>query len=275
VPTRRLDLRTLIPAGVWIGRFAVVLVLASALGLGLLFGLNWGESYLNSNGRFRFHMAQMAGETDNLRVMGANRTVTGEVRKIFYADHGSSLYRLPVSERREQIRQVRWVRDAVVIRRWPDGVDVMVEQRQPVAFAQLSGSGGAPKVLLVDDSGILLAIPDREHYELPLLLGLNENQSDVERAARVRLMRYFYKETAGLPVKIGELDVADTRNLKCRVVLDGRSVMLVLGGEGFRDNMQRLLDHWQEIQEKMPDVKVLDLRVADHITAGSVPGVAE
>jgi hypothetical protein len=80
-------------------------------------------------------------------------------------------------------------------------------------------------------------------------------------------MEYFLKDIADLGIKVGDIDVGDPRNLKCRITLDGRSVLLLMGPDNFAANLQRLLSHWQEIQQRLPMAKVLDLRVAEHITA--------
>jgi cell division septal protein FtsQ len=241
------------------------LAVASLVGLLVFYA---AERYVTESPRFRFRLARMAGDEDNLRIRGANRSAADEIRRVFRADQGRSLYTLPIDERRAQILSVKWVRDAAVIRRWPDGIDVVVGERQPAAFAHLQRHrSDPPKLMLVDDAGELLPIPDKHDYRLPVLIGLSQQQTLDARADRVRLMHYFLKEIADSGVRVADLDVADTSNLKCRVSLDGRTVVLLMGADGFAANMKRFVGHWQEIQERMPQAQVLDMRVAEHITA--------
>jgi cell division septal protein FtsQ len=248
--------------------FILALSLLAAVGLAAVFAFYAGERYVSENPRFRFRIARMAGDEDNLRVMGANRAAADQIRAFFRADQGRSLYSLPIEERRSQIVRVKWVREAAVIRRWPDGIDVVVSERRPVAFVHLvRRRSDPPKFMLVDAAGELLPIPDRHNYKLPVLLGLREDHTNSERAERLRLMRYFFDSIAGLRVGVAELDLTDVRNLRCRVSINGRSLMLLLGADGFGDNVKRFLNHWPEIQQRMPAAQVLDLRVADHITA--------
>ena len=248
--------------------FVLALGLLAVGALTLLFVFYSGERYVSESPRFRFRLAEMAGDGDNLRIMGANRAAADEIRGVFRHDQGRSLYTMPIEERRAQVLAVRWVREAAVIRRWPDGIDVMVDERRPAAFVHLTRKrSDAPKLMLIDEEGELLPIPDKHNYRLPVLLGLSEEQKPEARADRVRLMNYFFREISGLPVRVAELDAADTRNLKCRVSLDGRSLLLLMGADGFAGNIRRFVDHWPEIQQRMPDAQVLDMRVPEHITA--------
>ena len=259
----------------WLGRgwatSSGFLIGLGALAITTLIGLVTfyaAERYVSESPRFRFRLAQMAGDEDNLRIRGANRAAADEIRHFFRNDQGRSLYTMPIVERRAQILGVKWVRDAAVIRRWPDGIDVVVDERRPAAFVHLvRRRSDPPKLMLVDDAGQLLAIPDKSDFKLPVLLGLREDQTAAARAARVRLMHFFLKDVTGLGVRIADLDVADTRNLKCRVTLDGRSLVLLMGADGFNANMRRFVDNWTEIQQRMPNAQMLDMRVPDHISA--------
>ncbi len=267
----------------WLGRgwasasgFVLGLSLLAVASLAALFVFYSSERYVSENPRFRFRLAKMAGDEDNLRIMGANRAAADEIRSFFRTDQGRSLYSMPLEERRSQILRVKWVREAAVIRRWPDGIDVVVSERRPVAFVHLPRRrSDPPKLMLVDDAGELLPIPERHSYKLPVLLGLREDQTAAERAERLHLMRYFFDDIAGQRVKVAELDLGDTRNLKCRVSLNGRTLNLLLGADGFGANVRRFIDHWPEIQQRMPQAQVLDMRVPDHITAAEEDAEAE
>jgi cell division protein FtsQ len=267
----------------WIGRgwssssgFLLPLLGLGVVSLTVLFAWFTFESYLSSSPRFRFRMARMAGEADNLRVRGANRAAKTEIRKLFDDDQGRSLYHMPLAERREQILSIKWVRDAAVIRRWPDGIDVVVEERRPVAFVQLPRQRSQPSgLMLIDAEGHLLPIPEQNDYRLPLLIGLRTDQLPQDRAARVALMKFFLDDVADAGARVAEIDVADPRNLKCRLTVKDRSVLLLLGGENFGANLRRLLAHWDEIEQRMPNATVLDLRVPEHITAAQAPPSAD
>ena len=254
----------------WASSSGFIIALGALAGLAMIALVMFyaSERYVSESPRFRFRMAQMAGDEDNLRIMGSNRAAATEIRKFFREDQGRSLYTLPITERREQIMSVKWVREAAVIRRWPDGIDIVVDERQPAAFVHLTRRrSDPPKLMLVDDEGELLPIPDKHNYKLPVLLGLREDQPVAARADRVRLMRYFFRDIEGARVQVAELDVADTRNVKCRLSLNGRTLMLLMGADGFGANIRRFTDHWAEIQQRMPKAQVLDMRVPEHITA--------
>jgi cell division protein FtsQ len=252
-----------------VGR-AFVLPLLSVTAIGLLaLGVFWtSEEYLIENPRFKFQLAQLAGDATTLRVGGQNRANAADIRDLFLDDHGASVYLVPIEERRAQILQLNWVKDATVVRRWPNEIDVFVVERQPIAFVQLSRRrGGSPDVAFIDEEGVILAIPDRQEYDLPVLLGVRADQRSEDRAARVRVMKRFFDEIEKLPVNVAEVDLADPENLKCRIQVNDRSVVLLLGQENFGVNVRRFLQHWQDIQRRMPEASVLDLRIPDRITA--------
>jgi cell division septal protein FtsQ len=266
----------------WLGRgwatssgFLLGLGALAVVSLTGLFVFYAAENYVTASPRFRFRLAQLAGDEDNLRIRGANRAAADEIRRFFRNDQGRSLYTLPLVERRTQILSVKWVRDAAVIRRWPDGIDVVVGERKPAAFVHLPRHRSEPpKLMLIDEAGELLPIPEKHDYRLPVLVGISQQQTPEARAGRVRLMQFFLKDISEAGVRVADLDVADTANLKCRITMDGHSVVLLMGAEGFGNNMRRFVAHWPEIQERMPNAQVLDMRTPEHITAAEDEGSA-
>jgi len=247
-------------------------IVLTVVGVTLAVSFHLAESYLVRNPRFAFQLPPVPGEPTTLAVAGLKRVREERVREIFRADGGKSIYDTPLEDRRARLKSIDWVREATVARRWPNGVDVYITEREPAAFARLpKDKQGRARIAFVDDDGMLLPISDRDRgrYDLPALSGLREDQKLEDRALRVRQMRRFYAEAKGVSFVISEVNLANLRNLKCRVKMADRSYLLLMGQEDFAFNLQRFQQHMAEIERKMPQAAVLDMRSRDTITASN------
>ena len=56
-------------------------------------------------------------------------------------------------------------------------------------------------------------------------------------------------------------------SLRVTMEAGGRVVTLVLGNEHYQLRLKTFLDHEEEIHRRLPEAKVLDLRLEDRITA--------
>jgi cell division protein FtsQ len=48
--------------------------------------------------------------------------------------------------------------------------------------------------------------------------------------------------------------------------MQDHAIKLILGDHNFRSRLQNFLDHYPDIRKRMPDARVLDLRLDDRIT---------
>lgn len=248
--------------------YAVPVAVLGAGMLALLFLCFRVDRFLATHSGFALAQTNLGeAHSPNLRITGLARVPMHDIRRVFQADEGRSLYLLPIADRRDQLRRLLWVRDASVRRIWPDRVLVDITERTPVAYAQIpSGRNRATSLHMVDEEGVLLP-PDRKSGALPVLIGLRSEQDPADRAARVRLMRKLFGELGQLSKRVPEVDLTNPRNLKVIYTMDGRAFTLVLGGDHWTERILRFVRHWDQIQERMPDANRLDLRLEDRITA--------
>jgi cell division protein FtsQ len=227
------------------------------------------ERWLETHPRFVARTRPLPGQPGTLSIRGAKRkSVIDGVRSAFADDDGRSIYLVPLDERRARVLGATWVRDATVSRRWPNAIDVAVNEREPVAFAKVARRrGSALHIRMIDDDGILLPVIDRRSYTLPMLFGIQEDWTQDKLRAAVYVMKAFYRQIDGLGVPVSELDLADLDNVRCRVRMDGRAVILLLGPGNFGASVKRFRNHWPDIQTRMPGVAAVDLRLEDRITA--------
>jgi len=162
-----------------IGRICVWAVVVAALA----FGARQVHAFLITDPRFRL---------EKLEIRGNVYTNLTRVQSVFGADFNRSVFEIPLAERRRHVLAIDWVKTAAITRIWPDGIVVSVSERKPVAFAKLRVAGTMRHWLaLIDEEGILLSVPRKVRFHLPVLSGVAEEQSDEDRRVRVETMEHL------------------------------------------------------------------------------------
>jgi cell division protein FtsQ len=245
-----------------IGGAAVVAALA-------IWGFLRFESYLLHSPSFAIHTRpELPGDAVDVRVLGASGEQARQIKALFHADHGRSLYSLPLAQRRAELLQLSWVRNASVSRYWPRSVEVRVDERQPLAFAHLppARARGPARVMLIDDEGVLLEPRGDVMQDLPVLAGIRQDQSRAERALRVRKMRYLLNEVGNLGREVSVIDALEPDNLKITMRVEDKLLVLILGPDGYARRLTRFLRHYPEIRGRVLAGAVIDLRIEDRAT---------
>jgi len=240
---------------------------AVAATLSIAFAWHQVERMLLSDPRFVITSTSDEDES-KLYVSGVRHASAERVHAIFAKDAGRSVYMLPLAERRRNLLAVEWVKDARVSRIWPNQIAVQITERNPVAFAQLPRlqSTDAP-LMLIDEDGVLLPLETSAKFRLPVVCGIRRDQTEMERRGRVRRLMKLSAEVGRHMERISEIDVSDPDNLKLTYPLDDRAMILHVGHSQFARRLRRFLDNLDEIRKKLPDARVLDLRLEDRITA--------
>jgi len=249
--------------------YVLPLLAISFVSLTVLVGLQRLERMLIHDSRFVLRQGSLPGESSpDLRITGLNRATASQVRRVFEEDEGRSVYLLPLAERQNRLAAIPWIRQASVSRIWPNRVEVRVRERTPEAFIRLPGSRGSSKPMLIDGDGVILPVPeDRPRLELPALDGIREDQSQPDRAARVRLMKRVQEDLGAMAERVSEIDVRDTTSIRIIFQVGDRAVTLLLGNEDFGRRVAVFLQHFPEIVRRAPNATTFDLRLPDRITA--------
>jgi len=178
---------------------------------------------------------------------------------------------MPLAGRRRSLLGIDWVRDATVSRRWPNRIAVRIFERTPMAFAVLPGvtPGGraVSETALIDADGVILRPPARGRFSLPVLFGVS--RQDAPEARRVRARRVFemIREVQAYAGQISEIDASDPDNLTITEVAGGRPLRLRLGNRNYWSRLSNFLSHYPDISRRLPNARIFDLRLDDHITA--------
>jgi cell division protein FtsQ len=256
------------PRSIW--RYLLVSLAGVSLLVFGIFAFQRTEHYLITNPKFVLAPPTDYGEdSPNLQVDGVRHASKAQIMQVFNEDFGRSIYLFPIAKRRMSLLGVQWVKDASIMRVWPNRAAVHITERTPVAFVPLKTDDPAAPYhsALIDDEGVILEPHGATQFKLPVLTGVSQNDSRDLRRAKARKMLKFFQEVGQLGDKVSEVEIASVENVKATVPMEGRAMVLVLGGQRFSVKLQNFFKHYPEIRKRLPDATVLDLRIEDRITA--------
>ncbi len=256
--------------GVRWGRLIFWLVAGMLLMVSTLLAWHRTEEFLIKDDRFRIAEGEdFAAPSPNLLMEGIHYAPASQIRRVFAEDFGRSLYLVPIQKRRMQLLDIDWVEDASVSKIWPSTIRVRVRERVPVAFVHLlpNQKDGRFQLALIDKDGYILRPRVKAKFTLPVITGVREDEARENRRARVRRVLSMLKDIGPLSEQVSEVNVADPNNLVVAEHVKDGVVNLMLGEENYAERLQNFLANYDEIKEKRPNTKTLDLRVDGLITA--------
>lgn len=227
------------------------------------------DDFLSTDPRFVLAPADPDGGEAGLVLEGVQYASRDRILEVFAEDFNRSIYLTPLKERLDSLLKIEWVRGATVRRRWPNRLEVRIEERTPVAFVQLPArrGQGPAEVALIDEEGVILPLPARAQFQLPVLKGLRRDDDPAARRVRVAAAMKLLAEARPLADHFAEIDVSDRENLKVLQEVNGRLVLLHLGDRNFESRLRNFLTHFDQIQQRMPGAATFDLQLDDRITA--------
>lgn len=268
-PAKKRGVRDLWP----VIRFAALTLGVAVAVLGCGFVALQGEQLLRSDPRFRLAQRE-PGVPDSIEVLGARNASAAAILRAFADDRGQSVYRIDLENRRQRIRQVEWVHDAIVRRIWPNRVAVEVTERVPVAFLQIAASASGQfdspvsyRPALIDAEGYVLKTHVSATGNLPLLAGVREQDSAATRRDRVRRLLLLLRDLGAYKEHVQEVDLTEPDNVRLTYDLGDRQAVLILGDERFQERLKLFLDHYPGIKDRLSDRAVFDVSLEGFITA--------
>lgn len=240
----------------WSLKLSFGLLLASTLS----FGLYWVKDRLYHSPRFDIAITEING----LQQVSQNRVLL-KISELTQPDR--NLVRFDLDRLRRNLELIPWVKAVVVRRVLPDKLIVDIEERRAVAFARV-GQG----TLLIDEEGTLLENNPEKllQADFPVILGiesgygpkiLRRNQERID--LYLQLIRALNRGGAGLSRDLSEVHLQDPGNVS--VILNGDTVLVNLGRDGFQKKFRRYLAASRELKKKYRNLDSVDLRYRDQV----------
>jgi len=242
-------------------RLAAAIVVLGALSISTAMAAFKVREYVIRDPQFRLSRDRKEAIT----VEGLRYASRAKVLRVFEPDFDSSIFAVPLEERRRRLLAIDWVEDASVSRVWPDRLVVRIRERRPVAFIFLRSG-----VLLIDAQGVLLDPPAEAQFSFPVLSGVREDETDPQRREQVRALLRLQEDLGTLAKDISEVNAADPNDLRMVAQVDNRAIELAMGQDDFGRRYRNFLNHYPDIKHTSPDVNSFDLRLDDRITAKGI-----
>jgi cell division protein FtsQ len=238
----------------------------------ILAGAAWGarqvDSFLLRDQRFQLACGDNEPNCASLDIRGAVYANRARIRNVFASDFGASVFRMPLAERRRRLLAVDWVSAASISRIWPNRIVITITERRPVAFAKLPIAGTSRyRFSLIDRDGVLLSIPPRVRFPLPVLSGVTENQTEADRRVRVKEMQHLLDDLGPQAKEISEVNAGNALEMRVITEIDGHAVELWMGDQHYRSRYRNFVENYEEIRKHSEQATVFDLRLDDRILA--------
>jgi cell division protein FtsQ len=213
----------------------------------------------------------------NVDVSGTSRANADDIRAtVRKAVAQTGVWRADLSAISRELKNVGWVKEAVVSRVLPDGLRVRVTEREPRAIVRTAGG----KFLWVDDEGVSLgaASPTDQIF----MRGWDESATDAARATNRERVGKFLEmthdwETRGISRRVSEVNLNDLNDVHVQLAGDDALIEIQLGREDFGNRLKFALDELDRQRNTPIGPYILHINVAQgiekgkHVTIGVSP----
>ena len=204
-------------------------------------------------GRFALYSPQMQLiKSDQIDVAGNHVVARESLVNIFYGDRGKSVLTVPLEERRDKIRDIKWVESASVQRILPNRIRVEITERNPIAFVR-NGS----EVALIDGK-------IQEHY------GVAKDEAERRMEIYQELVRDLNTVNGDSSSQLSEVDLSNPKNI--RIVMAGipgvnatQAVNIKFGAGDFTSKYRMLVENFAQWQANAGCVHSVDLQFTRQI----------
>ncbi len=235
------------------GSIAAVVVLGGCLAA-------WAYDYGMTSWRFRLD------STDSIEISGVHNASRAHVMEVAGADIGRNIFYVPLDERKKQLEQIPWVESASVMRLLPNRLSVTIQEREPVAFAQIGS-----RISLIDSNGVVMGLPANRQtkYSFPVIRGIAETEPLSSRAAAMKIYNRLVSElgsaeaatsSANYVKQLSEVDLSDPENVKVTANDPGGTMVVHLGASDFLSHYKIYVAHIAEWRQQFPNLQSVDLR---------------
>jgi cell division protein FtsQ len=242
------------------------LIAAVVLGCGGLAA--WTYSYGIHSWRFRIE------SSDAVEITGVHNASRAHVMEVAGADIGRNIFFVPLDERKRQLEQIPWVESASVMRLLPNRIAVTIQERTPVAFAQIGS-----RISLIDANGVVMGMPANRQirYSFPVIRGISETEALSSRAAAMKIYNRLVGELSGDGAanglasgaanggvgyvrQLSEVDLSDPEDVKVMANDPGGTMVVHLGGQDFLARYKLYVAHIAEWRQQFQNLQSVDLR---------------
>jgi cell division septal protein FtsQ len=206
-------------------------------------------------------------------VAGTSKASREDIRAAVLRLSNAGVWQADLEVIAKELKELPWVRDAVVTRVLPDGLRVRVTEREPRVISRTGGG----RLVWVDDDGVVLgaASPEDEDF---FVRGIDESRTPEaakHNSARVNVARELSREwaQAGLSKRVSELNLEDLDDVRVQLAGQDAAVEVRLGKEDFGKRLRQALEvlDAQRATPRGPYITYVDVSQGKRAVIGTAP----
>jgi len=201
-------------------------------------------------------------------IEGNHRSQRDEIIKALNLDSRQLIFTFSLKTAQRRIMALPFVKLAVISRRLPDRLQIVIQERQPEALLYLD------ELYMVDDEGIVIAkAPASEMLDFPLISGVS--LSEWRQRPQVwhgllkqamRLLKIWEERRPQLPEEVAQVVMDEACGLN--LFTTGRDWELQLGFDDFDERLERWQQVLQVLGKRAATVKYFDCAGESSVVAG-------
>ena len=218
-------------------------------------------------------------QIDRIEPSGNQRISSDAIREILEGLHGENILFAVLDAWRARLMESPWVRDASFKRSLPSSIDVVVQERAPIAIGRMGG-----RLYLVDERGSSIDEygPQYSSLDLPIVDGFSgksqDRKVDDARGALAARLVMALRQKPAVANRLSQVDVSDVHNAS--ILLSDDPAELRVGDDHFLARVESYLSLSSALRERVPEIDYVDLRFDGRvyvrplgkIPRGSAPG---
>lgn len=260
-PARRRAAWRVIAVGVI--KYAVLLSLAA-------FAVTRTRDFLSTSALLR---------VDRIEPSGNQRISSEAIREILGGLRGENILFADLDAWRAKLLESPWIRDASFKRSLPSSIEVVVQERAPIAIGRMGG-----RLYLVDERGSSIDEygPQYSSLDLPIVDGFSgksqDRKIDDARGALAARLVMALRQKPAVANRLSQVDVSEVHNVT--ILLSDDPAELRVGDDHFLARVESYLSLSSALRERVPEIDYVDLRFDGRVYVrplgktprGSAPG---
>ena len=196
---------------------------------------------------------------DRINPVGNQRVSSEAVRAILDGLRGENILFVDLEVWRARLIESPWVRDASFRRSLPSTVEVLVQERTPIAIGRMGG-----RLYLVDERGTTIDEygPRYSNLDLPIVDGFGatgrDKKADQARGALAARLIMALRQKPGVARRLSQVDVSDVHNVT--LLLNDDPAELRVGDDHFLARVESYLALSGALHKRVPAMDYVDLR---------------
>jgi cell division septal protein FtsQ len=178
-------------------------------------------------------------EVKTIDVVGVTRVSTEDVRRIVGAEgQRTGVWNADLSDIRQKIEKLPFVKFAAVSRVLPNGMKVVVTERVPIAVVKVSTGN-----FLIDADGEMLAPPKTDDSSLITITGWDEAKTERasrDNQARIKMFQKMVSDWGefGLAKRVKSVDVSDLQEPTAVIEDSGKDIPVTLARDNYAKSLK-------------------------------------